>query len=189
MANYNKVILAGNLTRDPQLSYTPSQTPVCEFGMAINRRYRGGDGQQREDTCFVECQAWGKTGEIINQYMSKGRPLLVEGRLTYDAWEGKDGQRRSKLRVTVENFQFLGGGGGGGQGGGGYQQQQQRRPAPPAPQPQGGDYSAPPQQSHDNAPPPQQGGDYSAPPQQSYENAPEPPPPDIDAPGGDNIPF
>ena len=194
MANFNKVILAGNLTRDPQLSYTPSQTAVCEFGMAVNRRYRGSDGQQREDTCFVDCQAWGKTGEIINQYMSKGRPILVDGRLTYDSWEGQDGKKRSRLRVTVENFQFLGsggggGGGGGGQGGGGYQQQQQRRPAPPAPQPQGGGYSAPPQPSHDDAPPPQQGGDYSAPPQPSYEDAPEPIPPDIDAPGGDNIPF
>ena len=197
MANFNKVILAGNLTRDPQLSYTPSQTAVCEFGMAINRRYKGSDGQQREDTCFVECQAWGKTGEIINQYMSKGRPLLVDGRLTFDSWEGKDGQKRSRLRVTVENFQFLGsagGGGGGGGQGGGYQQQQQqqRRPAPSAPSAppqQGGDYSAPPQPSYDNARPPQQGGDYSAPPQQSYDDAPEPPPPDIDAPGGDNIPF
>ena len=107
--NFNKVILAGNLTRDPQLSYTPSQTAVCEFGMAVNRRYKGADGQQRDDVCFVDCQAWGKTGEIINQYMTKGRPLLVEGRLTYESWENKDGQKRSRLRVTVENFQFLGG--------------------------------------------------------------------------------
>jgi len=130
MANFNKVILAGNLTRDPQLSYTPSQTAVCEFGMAVNRRYKGSDGQQREDTCFVDCQAWGRTGEVINQYLSKGRPILVEGRLTYDAWEGKDGQKRSRIRVTVEKFEFLGGQGGGGQGGG---NQQQRRSAPPQP--------------------------------------------------------
>ena len=87
MANFNKVILAGNLTRDPQLSHTPSQVPVCEFGLAINRRWRGAEGQPREETCFVECQAWRRTAEIINQYMSKGRPILVEGRLTYDAWE------------------------------------------------------------------------------------------------------
>jgi len=129
MANFNKVILAGNLTRDPQLSYTPSQTAVCEFGMAVNRRYRSGDGQQREDTCFVDCQAWGKTGEIINQYMNKGKPILVEGRLTYDSWEAKDGSKRSRLRVTVENFQFLGSGE---QEGG----QQQSRPAPQQQAPQ-----------------------------------------------------
>jgi len=188
MANFNKVILAGNLTRDPQLNYTPSQTAVCEFGLAINRRYRGGDGQQRDDTCFVECQAWGKAAEIINQYMSKGRPLLVEGRLTYDSWEGKDGQKRSKLRVTVENFQFLGSGQGGG-GGGGYQQQQ-RRPAPPqqAPPAQQGQQGQ--QDQHTPAPPADDGGgDYSAPAQPAYDDAPEPPPPDDDAPGGDNIPF
>lgn len=103
MANFNKVILAGNLTRDPQLSYTPSQTAVCEFGMAINRKWK-----DTNEVCFVDCQAWGKTGEIINQHMSKGRPLLVDGRLTFDAWEGKDGKKHSRLRVTVENFQFLG---------------------------------------------------------------------------------
>jgi len=187
MANFNKVILAGNLTRDPQLSYTPSQTAVCEFGMAINRKFKGGDGQQRDDTCFVDCQAWGKTGEIINQYMNKGKPILVEGRLSYDSWEGKDGQKRSRLRVTVENFQFIGSPGGsqgGGQGGGGYQQQQQQQPqrrqAPPQQQQQGGYAPAPPSDG---------GGDYSAPPQPSYDDAPEPPPTDFDAPGGDNIPF
>ena len=183
MANFNKVILAGNLTRDPQLSYTPNQTAVCEFGMAINRKWRGGDGQQREDTCFVDCQAWGKTGEIINQYMSKGRPLLVEGRLTYDAWEGKDGQNRSRLRVTVENFQFLGGQGGGSQGGGGQgggYQQEHRSPAPQAPQ-------APPPPAPQAPPAPQ--GDYAPGPQQSYDDIPEPAPPDENGPGGDNIPF
>ena len=182
MANFNKVILVGNLTRDPQLSYTPNQTAVCEFGMAVNRKWRGKDGQQNEDTCFVECQAWSKTGEIINQYMSKGRPIFVEGRLTYSSWEGKDGQKHSRLRVTVENFQFLGGQGGGGQGGGGqgggYQQQRQS-PAPPPRAPQ----SPPPA---DN-PPPQ--GDYAPGPQQSYDDIPEPAPPNGDEPGGDNIPF
>jgi len=116
MANYNKVILLGNLTRDPQLSYLPSQTPVCEFGLAVNRRYRTNDGQQRDETCFVDCQTYGKQAETINQYMQKGRPLLVEGRLRFSQWEDKDGQKRSKLRVVVENFQFLGGGGGGGGG-------------------------------------------------------------------------
>lgn len=109
MANYNKVILVGNLTREPQMSYLPSQTPVCEIGLAINRQWRGQDGQQREETCFVDCRCYGRQAEILNQYMSKGRPLLVEGRLQLDTWEGKDGTRRSKHRVIIERFQFLGG--------------------------------------------------------------------------------
>jgi len=142
MANFNKVILAGNLTRDPQLSTTPSGTNVVEFGLAVNRKWRGQDGQQREDTCFVDCTAFGKTGEIINQYMRKGRPLLVEGRLHYSAWEAKDGTKRNKLRVVVENFQFLGGrddAGGGGGGGGGSSRSQAEEPAPPMDDMGGGD--------------------------------------------------
>ena len=111
MANYNKVIMVGNLTRDPQLSYLPtqSQTAVVELGLAINRRWRGQDGQQRDETCFVDCRAYGKQAETINQYMAKGRPILIEGRLQYDTWEGKDGVRRSKHRVIIERFQFMGG--------------------------------------------------------------------------------
>lgn len=109
MANFNKVILAGNLTRDPQLSYLPSNTPVCEFGMAINRRWKSQTGEQREDVCYVDCQAYGRSAEIINQYMSKGKGLMLEGRLKYDQWEGKDGEKKSRLRVVVETFQFLGG--------------------------------------------------------------------------------
>ncbi|MDY6914644.1 MAG: single-stranded DNA-binding protein, partial [Planctomycetota bacterium] len=110
MANYNKVILVGNLTRDPQMSYLPSQTPVVEFGLAVNRRWRGQDGQQKEETCFVDCRCYGRQAETLNQYMAKGRPLLVEGRLQFDTWEDKDGSRHSKHRVIVERFQFLGGG-------------------------------------------------------------------------------
>jgi len=113
MANYNKVILVGNLTRDPQMSYLPSQTPVVEMGLAVNRRWRGQNGEQREDTCFIDCRAYGKQAETITQYMRKGNPILVEGRLQLDTWEGKDGQKRSKHRVIVENFQFLGSAGGG----------------------------------------------------------------------------
>ncbi len=109
MANYNKVILIGNLTRDPQLRYTPSQVAVCDFGLAVNRRWKGQDGQQREETCFVNCTAWRRDAETIQKYMSKGRPLLVEGRLTWHQWDGPDGKKRSKLEVTVERFQFLGG--------------------------------------------------------------------------------
>ncbi|MHC4982079.1 MAG: single-stranded DNA-binding protein [Planctomycetota bacterium] len=108
MANYNRVILMGNLTRDPQMSYLPSQTPVVEFGLAVNRRWRGQDNQQREETCFIDCRLFGKQAETFNQYMSKGRPVLVEGRLHFDTWEGKDGVKRSKHRVIVERFAFVG---------------------------------------------------------------------------------
>ncbi|MFA5240296.1 MAG: single-stranded DNA-binding protein [Phycisphaerae bacterium] len=109
MANFNKVLLMGNLTRDPQLSYTPSQTAVVDFGLAVNRKWKGQDGQSKEDTCFVDCQAFGRTAENINKYLVKGRPLFIEGRLTFNSWTAQDGTKRSKHRVTVENFQFLGG--------------------------------------------------------------------------------
>jgi single-strand DNA-binding protein len=126
MANFNKVILLGNLTRDPQLSYLPTnQTPVVDFGMAMNRKWTGQDGSQREETCFVDCRCFGRQAETINKYCSKGSPLLVEGRLTFDTWQAQDGSKRSKHRVTVMNFQFIGGGqraGGGGQEGYGGQQ-------------------------------------------------------------------
>lgn len=107
MANFNKVLLIGNLTRDPQLSYTPNQTAVVDFGLATNRRWTGQDGSRREETCFVDCRAFGRLAENINKYLSKGRPLFVEGRLTFDTWTAQDGTKRSRHRVTVENFQFL----------------------------------------------------------------------------------
>jgi len=107
MASLNKVLLMGNLTRDPQLSYTPSQTPVVDFGLAVNRRWTGQDGNQREETCFVDCRAFGRQAENINKYLNKGRLVFVEGRLTFDSWTAQDGTKRSRHRVTVENFQFL----------------------------------------------------------------------------------
>ena len=109
MASYNKVILMGNLTRDPQLRYLPSNMAVCDIGLAVNRRWRDKDGNQKEEVCFVDVTAWGKQAEIINQYMTKGRPLLVEGHLRLDTWTGQDGQKRSKHTVVVETFQFVGG--------------------------------------------------------------------------------
>ena len=109
MASFNKVMLMGNLTRDPQLSYLPSQTAVVEFGLAVNRKYTGKDGNKKEDVCFIDCRAFGKPAETINKYLTKGRPVFVEGRLDFDSWTGQDGSKRSKHRVTVENFQFLGG--------------------------------------------------------------------------------
>ncbi len=108
MANFNKVFLMGNLTRDPQLSYLPSQTAVVEFGLAVNRRWKDRDGQDRNEVCFIDCRAFGRTAENINKYLTKGRGLFVEGRLTFDTWTAQDGTKRSKHRVTVENFQFLG---------------------------------------------------------------------------------
>jgi single-strand DNA-binding protein len=122
MSSFNRVILMGNLTRDPRLTYTPSNTAVCEFGLASNRRWRDRDGNQKEDTCFVDVAAFGRQAETINQYMSKGRSILIEGRLKFDSWTAQDGSKRSKLSVVVENFTFVGSGrdgGSGGSGGGG----------------------------------------------------------------------
>ncbi|MCA9245004.1 MAG: single-stranded DNA-binding protein, partial [Phycisphaerales bacterium] len=97
MANFNKVILMGNLTRDPELKYLPSNTAVVEFGLAVNRTWRDQNGQQQEDTCFVDCSCFGRAAETLNQYMSKGKPILIEGRLKYDSWTAQDGTKRSKL--------------------------------------------------------------------------------------------
>jgi single-strand DNA-binding protein len=123
MRGFNKVILMGNLTRDPTLKFLPSQMAVAEFGLAMNRKWRTPQGEEREEVCFVDCAAFGKTGEVINQYCTKGKQLFIEGRLKFDQWEDKQGGgKRSKLSVVVENFQFLGdagGGRGGAQGGGG----------------------------------------------------------------------
>ena len=116
MANLNKVMLIGNLTRDPELKYTPGNQAVCELGLAVNRKYRTKDNEEREEVTFVDCEAWGKQAEVIKQYMTKGRPIFIEGRLKLDTWEDKDGGKRSKMRVVVENFQFLGSGGGAGGG-------------------------------------------------------------------------
>ena len=115
MANFNKVLLIGNLTRDPQLSYLPSQTAVVDFGLAVNRRWTGKDGEKKEEVCFVDCTAFGRPAETINKYLSKGRPVFVEGRLTFNSWTTQDGTKRNRLKVTVENFQFLGGPSGPGQ--------------------------------------------------------------------------
>jgi len=109
MANFNKIFLMGNLTRDPQLTYLPSETAVVEFGLAVNRKWKSREGEDRDETCFVDCRAFGRTAENINKYLSKGKPLFVEGRLTFDSWTSQDGTKRSKHRVTVENFQFIGG--------------------------------------------------------------------------------
>jgi single-strand DNA-binding protein len=110
MAGFNRVVLLGNLTRDPQMRYLPSQMAVTDFGLACNRRFKTANGEQRDEVTFVDCAAFGRPAEIINQYCSKGKQLLVEGRLKYETWEDKNGGgKRHKLSVVVENFQLLGG--------------------------------------------------------------------------------
>ncbi len=113
---FNKVILMGNLTRDPETRQTPGGQSVTNFSLAVNRTWRGQDGNTQEAVSYIDCVAWGKTGEIIAQYMQKGRPLLVNGRLDQRSWE-QDGNKRSKVEVIVEDFNFVGGGDGGGGGG------------------------------------------------------------------------
>lgn len=121
MANLNKVLLIGRLTRDPEMRYTPSGTAVAEFGLAVNRTYTDGRGERKEETCFVEIVSWARQAEVMNEYLAKGRQVFIEGRLEFDSWETPEGQKRSKLRVVVDNFQFIGGRDeGGGGGGGGY---------------------------------------------------------------------
>lgn len=108
MANFNKVILAGNLTRDPELRYTPKGTAVARLGLAINRSWKSETGETKEEVTFVDVDAFGRTAEVICQYLKKGRPILIEGRLRYDTWEDKQtNQKRSKLGVVLDNFQFL----------------------------------------------------------------------------------
>ena len=100
--NYNKVLLIGNITKDPQLSYTPSQTPVVKFGLAVNKKYK-----DKEKVCFVDCTAFGKTAENINKYCKKGNPIFVEGELEFETWTTQEGTNRSKHSIFVTNFQFL----------------------------------------------------------------------------------
>lgn len=117
MADLNKVMLIGRLTRDPQLKYLPSGGAVCEFGFAVGRKYKLASGEEREESTFVDCTIFAKGGETFNQYMKKGSQAYIEGRLKLDQWDDKTtGQKRSKLSVVVENFQFLGGRGEGGGG-------------------------------------------------------------------------
>jgi single-strand DNA-binding protein len=145
MANLNKVMLMGNLTRDPEVRYTPKGTAVAELGLAINRVYTAENNEKREEVTFVDVTFWGRTAEIAGEYLKKGRAVFIEGRLQLDTWDDKTtGQKRSKLKVVGEAMQFVGGrgdgvGGGGGEsegGGSGRPPQSQSRPArPPAQKP------------------------------------------------------
>lgn len=121
--SFNRVFLMGNLTRDVEIRHTPQNTAVGSFGIAVNRKYRTQDGQNHEEVTFVDCDAWGRQAEVMAQYLKKGRPVFIEGRLKLDQWQDQQGNKRSKLKVVVENFQFVDsgqGGGAGGGGGGGY---------------------------------------------------------------------
>ena len=162
MANLNKVMIIGNLTADPEVRTTPRGTSLTELRLAVNRISNGqNDGERREETTFLDVTCWGRTGEIAAQYLSKGRPVFIEGRLQMDSWEDKQtGQKRSRIRIIAENLQLLGGRGDGPQGGGqpqqrsynhgGYQQQggyqqggYQQGGAPGYGAPQGGGYQQP----------------------------------------------
>lgn len=114
MPSLNKVLLMGNLTRDPELRVTPKGTPICQFSLAINRQFKMESGETREEVIYVDVEAWGKQGETIAKYCTKGRPLYVEGRLRLDQWEDKTTkEKRSRMKVVLEQFQFLGDGRGG----------------------------------------------------------------------------
>jgi single-strand DNA-binding protein len=118
MPSLNKVMLMGNLTRDPELRVTPKGTPICQFSLAINRQFKMESGESREEVIYVDIEAWGKQGETIAKYCTKGRPLYVEGRLRLDQWEDKNTkEKRSRMKVVLEGFQFLGDGRGGAGGG------------------------------------------------------------------------
>ena len=137
MANFNKVILAGNLTRDPELRYTPKGTAVARITLAVNRTYTGSEGgEKKEEVSFVDVDVWGRQAEVIAQYMKKGRPLLVEGRLKQDTWEDKNTkQKQSKLKVVLESFSFIDGGNRGGDGAPAPARSSSSASAVPAPEP------------------------------------------------------
>lgn len=167
MANFNRVILVGNITRDPEIRYTPSGTAVAQFGLAVNRTWRSQDGESREEVCFIDITAWARQGEVISEHLSKGDPILIEGRLKMESWQGQDGQKRTKHIVVVENFQFLGRAG--------------RREGPPGQARPAQNRSAParlPEASGGQAPAPEPAG------QNEPDNA-----GGDDAFGGDDIPF
>ncbi len=177
---FNKVILVGNLTRDLELRYTPSGTAVGNTGIATSRKFKGADGQQKEEVCFVDLTFFGRTAEIANQYLRKGSKVLVEGRLKFDSWEDQNGGKRSKHSITVENMTMLDSKGsmGGDQQGGGYNQPQSGGYGAPQ---QGGGYGQ--QQNSGYGAPQSQSTPPATPAPSSPENIPEI---DID---DDEIPF
>ena len=153
MASFNKVILVGNLTRDPELRYTPKGMAIARLGIAVNRTWKSESGEMKDETTFVDVDAFGRQAETLGQYLKKGRPIMIEGRLRLDQWDDKQtGQKRSKLGVVLETFQFLDSGRGGESGAG--ESSPRPRPsaaAPAAPAP-AGDSDAPPPPDDDDVP-------------------------------------
>lgn len=148
MASYNKVILMGNLTRDPEMRYVPSGTAVTNFGLAMNERYTDRQtGEQKESPCFVEITTWGRQAEVANEYLSKGSPVFLEGSLKFDSWEADDGTKRNRLSVTAFRIQLIGGRRDGDEMGGGYADAQ-----PAAPSGQAASYQEAPAPSVSDAP-------------------------------------
>ncbi len=153
MPNLNRVMLMGNLTRDVELKYTANNLAIGKLGLAVNRRWKSAEGEQKEEVTFIDCEAFGKTAENIAKFFSKGRPIFLDGRLKLDQWE-KEGQKFSKLKVVIEGFEFIdskssnnSGGGGGGDGGaseesgGGYQRSAPRTSSATAPKPSTGGHT------------------------------------------------
>jgi single-strand DNA-binding protein len=186
MANLNKVLLIGNLTRDPELRYTPQGSAICDLGLAINRQYTTNDGVKKEEVCFVDITAWGRQAETCNRFVKKGSQIFVEGRLKLDSWQDKEtGKNRSKLNVVAERIQFLSGTGAGRQQDDGQDEQQQPYQKPAAtpqqqPQAQRQEYTRP--QPQAQRPPAQQ---------QQVQNPPPPPEEifEVDSEPDDDIPF
>jgi len=179
MPNLNKVMLMGNLTRDPEIKYTPKGMAVADLGLAINRSYTTEQGEKREEVTFVDVELWGRQAEIAGEYLKKGRPVYIEGRLKLDTWDDKQtGQKRSKMRVVGENMQFLGSreGGGGGEGGGSGEGGGGGRSGGG-----GREYSGP-SQSGGGAPAPRQTQRPTPPPRPPVD-------PDLDSPEEDDVPF
>lgn len=112
MPNFNRIFVIGNLTRDPQLSYTPNQVAIVDFGFAVNRKWTDNKGESRDEVCFVDCRAFGRLAENINKYLHRGNPLFIEGRLAFEQWTAQDGSKRSRHRIIVQSFQFVNTGGG-----------------------------------------------------------------------------
>jgi single-strand DNA-binding protein len=154
MASFNRVILLGNLTRDPELRYIASGTAVTELGLAVNDRRKNANGEWVEETTFVDVTLWARTAEVASEYLTKGSPVFIEGRLKFDTWETPEGQKRSKLRVVGERMQLLGGRGGGPAGEGGPPGPgRPARAAAPGPS-----QAPPPDEGYDMPPPEPSGG-------------------------------
>ena len=163
MASVNKVMLLGNLTRDPEIRYTPKGTAVTDLGMAINRIRTGDNGERIEEVTYVDVTLWGRQAELAGQYLGKGKPVFIEGRLQLDQWDDKQsGQKRSRLRVVGENMQFLPSGGGGGSSGGGN--------SSGGNYPQGGDSSYDSSPDHDSRPSGSSSGQGGAAASDSFDN-------------------